>query len=103
MEDVLVDGVDSILAQRILENAARFEALVFNLMAENEKLKGKLEVLEAVQSTFKVPDVPAVVSWSASAARRVHATAAAVAPAANLPKPVETWSVVVKGKKGVTS
>ncbi|KAI8115035.1 putative 50 kDa protein in type I retrotransposable element R1DM [Lucilia cuprina] len=24
-------------------------------------------------------------------------------PAANLPKPVETWSVVVKGKKGVTS
>ncbi|KAI8115053.1 putative 50 kDa protein in type I retrotransposable element R1DM [Lucilia cuprina] len=75
-------------------------------MAENEKLMGRLEVLEAVQSTFKVPAVPAVVSRSASAARRVpvvSATAAAVAPAANLTKPVETWSVVVKGKKGVTS
>ncbi|KAI8116186.1 putative 50 kDa protein in type I retrotransposable element R1DM [Lucilia cuprina] len=59
-------------------------------------LKGRLEVLEAVQSTFKVPAVPAVVSRTASAARRVPvvpATSAAVAPAANLPKPVETWSV----------
>ncbi|KAI8122797.1 putative 50 kDa protein in type I retrotransposable element R1DM [Lucilia cuprina] len=53
-----------------------------------------------------VPAVPAVAPRSASAVRRVPvvpATAAAVAPAANLPKPVETWSVVVKGMKGVTS
>ncbi|KAI8116183.1 putative 50 kDa protein in type I retrotransposable element R1DM [Lucilia cuprina] len=48
---------------------------------------------------------PAVASRSASASRRVPvipATTAAVAPTANLPKPVETWSAVVKGKKGVT-
>ncbi|KAI8126847.1 putative 50 kDa protein in type I retrotransposable element R1DM [Lucilia cuprina] len=106
MEAVLVDGVDPILGRRFLENAARFEALVFNLMAENEKLNGRQEVLEAVQCTFKVSAVPAVVSRSASASRSVPAVpanTAAVATAANLPKPMETWSVVVKGKKGVTS
>ena len=102
-EEVMVDGVPMALAKSVLEHSSRYEALLMRLVAENERLRGRLDVYEAagggagsavVHQTTNMP--PAVM-----VPRRVQAQTSAQ-PIAT-PKPVETWSVVVKGKKGATS
>lgn len=100
MEVVLADSVDRSVARLVTGIAADYEVLLMGLVAENERLKGRLEAGGG-----------GVVAGAASEPRRVAVAAGpAVMPAAarrsafpSLPKPVETWSVVVKGKGKATA
>lgn len=102
MDEVLVDGVDPSLARKIVGYSAEYEELLMGLMLENERLRGRAEaggvavagMAGPIRSMSAVPVAPALVSASA--------VTAPAAPAV-IPKPVETWSVVVKGGKGATS
>lgn len=106
LEEVMVDGVDSSLAKSILVHSGKFESLLMRLVAENERLRGRLDVYE-VGGVGGGGAGPAVAYQAASMPpavglpRRTQVQTPVVPT--TMPKPVETWSVVVKGKKGVTS
>ena len=101
-EEVMVDGIPMALAKSVLGHSCRYESLLMRLVAEMERLRGRLDVYEVgggagaavVQQTTNMPP-------AAMVPRRVQVQTSA--PPIATPKPVETWSVVVKGKKGATS
>lgn len=103
--DVVFGGSDVDLPKRVLEQGGRYEALLMKLVAENERLKGRLDVLDgggfgrgvSAARMQGMPVVPAVPVAAAPVAASV------AVPAVPVAKPVETWSVVVKGKSGATS
>lgn len=108
LEEVMVDGVPAALGRSVLGLSSRYESLVMRMLAENERLRGRLDVYEA--GAVARGGGPAAVSRTAAAppapvaARRSLGQFPALPAAAVVaPKPVETWSVVVRGKKGVTS
>lgn len=92
---VLSGMVDAGVARRILQQSSKYEVLLMTLLAENERLKGRLEASGSVAApVFAVPKVPVKVAAAAPAP-------IVEVPPPVVPKPVETWSVVVKGGKGV--
>lgn len=84
-------GLEGVLVRDIMEYAGQYEQVVMMLVAENERLRGRLDMHRVIggspNATFEVPKV----SPSGS-----QATVAPVPPLVK--KPVETWSLVVKSK-----
>lgn len=102
VEVALGGGVSSDVAKVIIAHAGKYETLLMELLAENERLRGRLDVYEA----SGVPSSRPPMRTAAPAMRPpVSSGAVATLPAVPvaIPKPIETWSVVVKGKKGTTS
>lgn len=93
--------------REVISLASRYEEMLMRAIVENERLRGKLEAYEGFAAKGGVCPVPGPSSGVAvsqgpalvSAAAPVNVPSA-VAPAV---RPVETWSVVVKGKKGTSS
>lgn len=90
---VLDARLDSGVSKGVMEHAHRFEELFITLLTENERLRGRLDVLQVAGTSPIVP---------ASKARK------AVPPppppgSSGLRPPVETWSVVVSGKGASTT
>lgn len=100
MEVVLADNVDRAVARLVSGISADYEVLMMRIISENERLRGRLEASGASNS-------PAVNSLAAPVPAPVLQPAVVPAVLKTVPvlrKPVETWSVVVKGKgKEVTS
>lgn len=97
---VLADGVAIGVAMAFISHVGRYEALMIGFVAENERLRGRLVVYEVDgvgRGARGAPVIPPPVT------RSVSTTAASVVPAVVVPKPLVTWSVVVKGKGGSTS
>lgn len=96
---VMAEEVDRVLARKVMEIAGTYEAQLFGLMAENERLRGKMEVLEArggaAPAAMMPPPAPVVASTVAK-------TAASRIPKV-LAEPVGTWAVVARGGSGTTS
>lgn len=110
------------------EITARFEGLLVDSLLANERLRGRIDALEGLSAKGRVISAPAVVSpvlsddkclsvrsagnvpaarnvpvaRNAPVAKPVSASSSVPVPMA-LPRPVETWSMVVKGGKGVSS
>lgn len=99
LEEVMVDSVSAALAKSVLEHSGRYEALLMRLVAENERLRGRLDVYESVGA----PAVASKATTMPMVPRRTQVPAQMPVTQVSTPKPVETWSVVVKGKKGVSS
>ena len=102
--EVVFGKLDADLPKKVLTQGGRYEALLMKLVAENERLKGRLDVLDGgsfgsgvgaarVQAMRLAPAVPVAAAVPALTA----------VPAVPVTKPVETWSVMVKGKGGATS
>lgn len=101
MDVVLDGGVDTETIRAVMGHSARYESLLMRLIAENERLKGRLEASAPV--AIPMVGTSAVVAGAVkSATGRAGATAVAMDAPPVVPKPVETWSVVVRGK-GVSS
>lgn len=99
--DVVFGKVDGDLPRKVLDQSAQFELLLMRLVAENERLKGRLEVFESGAHAVAAAPLPVPL---APAVRATPATVPVVpAVAAPVVKPVETWSVVVRGKGGASS
>ena len=94
------------MAKVVVDGSSRYEALIMMLFAENESLKGRLEVYESAGERATPvggrEQLPLVSMGEQRSAARTPATVPSRA-AAPVQKPVETWSVVVKGKGGSTS
>ena len=107
VDAVYSEGVSSALARTVMANCGKYEALLMKVVAENERLRGRLEVYEAAGERAVPVGVREQLASLApvGAVRSAVRTPAAVpaVPAVPVSKPVETWSVVVKGKGGVTS
>lgn len=75
------------------------------LLAENERLRGRLDVYQSKAAVLSaaVPRPSALGPAPRVPVPVVAAAAVPVAVPAATPKPVETWSVVVRGKQGATS
>lgn len=87
----------------ILSHIAEYERLVNSLIAEKELLRGRLE-----ERSYKNAQTPLIDSAAAGALPAASSTINVVPSVTTqypplIPKPVDTWSVVVKGKKGVSS
>lgn len=96
MDVVLVDGVDRAVGRLVSKIAAEYELIVMRLITENAHLKGKLEGGGGFAGVSSPPvSRVGVVTLPGKPAGR--------APYPELPKPVETWSVVVKGKNTSSS
>lgn len=90
---VLLEGrLDSETAMKILSQVGRYEEVLMTVVGENERLRGRLDVLDAAGGTPSVRE-PRVVESSLAKPPFALLTHAPVAP-----KPVETWSVVVRSK-----
>lgn len=113
-ELVLEDGVGKAVGRKILSGVSRFETLLMGLIAENERLRGRLDGVGAdavlprgfgAVGAVDEGGFPVVAGGVAASGGFVEP--AGPAPAVEYPplpaKPVETWSVVVKGKEGATS
>lgn len=91
--------------REVISLASRYEEMLMRAIVENERLKGKLEAFEQLSARGVVGPVPgpSVVAAAGPAPLAVP-QALPVAPAvASVPKAVETWSVVVRSKKGNSS
>lgn len=100
MEVVLVESVDRSVARLVSSISARYEVLMMKLIAENERLKGRLESGAGCGpfiAPVAVPAAPARRTQVRSEMNEVREKFPV------LPKPVETWSVVVKGKDAASS
>lgn len=84
------DGVPLNFARSVMEHAGRYEALLMRLLMENERLKGRLDVHTGARIVADGAGLPG----PAVAGRQ---------PAPVAPKPVETWSVVVKSRNTASS
>lgn len=107
---------------KFLEAACKYESLILRLVAENEKLKGRLEATKVtgvkapvvatrqskeVGTSLGVPlgiDVSKRPSFAqVESANKAAATIVAQPVKKVVPKPKETWSVIVTGAKDETS
>lgn len=93
---VLKDGADMAIAKAVIDRAGRYETLMMGLIAENERLRGRLEAYD----TYGVGDRRSGVSSVVKSSARPSVFPVKTPP---VPKPVETWAVVVKGKESSTS
>lgn len=100
MRLVMVEGVDRKVAQSVLEQSAKYEVVLMKLIAENERLRGRIESGAAAKPVGMQVAAPMANSRAPVAVRPVPPTAY---PALPVVRPVETWSVVVRGQKGKTS
>lgn len=100
MDVVFGDGVGGGVGRSVMNHAARYEGLLMVLLAENERLRGRLEAGGGGGSSVSASGRPGVSTTVSKIAAGVSPAAAVPAPAV---KPVETWSVVVKGKKQTSS
>lgn len=94
---VAADSVTKADARLIMQHVSSFESLLIKFIAENGRLRERLDVLSS-RSLSVAPVANVVVPSSVP-----MASDRAMEQLPVVPKPVETWSVVVKGKKGVTS
>lgn len=86
------------VARQIVDHVGRYEVMLMSLVAENERLKGRLEVFGTRGVGAQSAALPAVPAM----APPVAAPACVPAPVP-AQKPVETWSVVVRSKQPSTS
>lgn len=91
------------VTKTLLDFAGKYEEILMNLVGENERLRGKLEVYETrgvgggVTPVVKAPLVPmAPVALPAAKFPALPKTAVAATPAVT--KVTHTWSTMVKGK-----
>lgn len=99
MDAILADSVERSVVRAVSTISARYELLLMRLVAENERMRGRLDA-----GVGSGPIVAPVAVAAASARRGVRAgTSGAPEKFPLLPKPVETWSVVVKGRDAATS
>ncbi|GBP92383.1 Uncharacterized 50 kDa protein in type I retrotransposable element R1DM [Eumeta japonica] len=96
-ELVMVKGTDMAMAHEMTKKVAEYEGLLIELMGEVEHLKGRLECAPA---TVVAAPVVAPTTVRRSAVTKPETTSAVAFPSLPGPKPVETWSVVVKSKSG---
>lgn len=75
---VVVNGVDSTISLRVIGETRRYEALVMTLMDKIARLEERVQLGVGCRSEAMPPPL--------------------AVPTAVLPKPTETWSVVVKSK-----
>jgi len=86
-------GMNEALFSLLIESTSEYEALLFSLVAENERLKGRLEVLEDQARLVKAPQMPAP-----PVATHRRGPVSTVSSTPEMPRPVETWSLVVRSR-----
>lgn len=90
--------------REVISLASKYEEMLMRAIVENERLKGKLEAFEQLAARGVVGPAPGPsVAAAVAAPLVVSQTVPAVPVAVPVRKPVETWSVVVRSKKGKSS
>lgn len=97
-EVILCDGANLGVARAVIGCAGRYEALLMELVAENERLKGKIEAFELC-GMGRGTSGPMKYSSVVSGAR----AAVAPVPAAPVPVAQATWAVTVRVEDPSTS
>lgn len=99
-ELALHESIDRGLARKFQKQILGFQRLVSRLIEENAHLKGEIKgVRYALSSHAAVSTMPSGNAKIATpASENLNAGGSGCAPI--IPKPVETWSVIVKGKQG---
>lgn len=115
MECLMVESVERGIAAKVLGVCGKYEEILMQLVAENERLRGRLEGVDQARNVvadgFAVPAPVAPLSGTrmTGAVPGAGVPSAGAVGAVTVPaqppvvKPVDTWSVVVKGKEGATS
>ncbi|KAM8702136.1 hypothetical protein ACLKA7_005580 [Drosophila subpalustris] len=93
LKSALDEGVSASLLCDLMDRTSAYETLLFSLVAENERLRGRLEVLSERASHGRAQQVPVP-----PAAARKGGPESTVSSTPELPRPVETWSLVVRSK-----
>lgn len=101
LDVVMSEGVDKKLGRQIVAFSSKYEMLLLKIMMENERLKGRNEAAGNNCMRSHAPLNAGIDSRSRST-REVAVRDTGVPPVVS-PKPVETWSVVVRGRNGATS
>lgn len=102
-------NVDRDVVARVIGYSAEYEALVVKLLAQNERLRGRLDVMAGgSRVSAALPAGPPVAAPFVAPAPVAFAAEAKAADGAQpsaepVVKPVETWSMVVKDPKGQTA
>ncbi|KAM8701632.1 hypothetical protein ACLKA7_005239, partial [Drosophila subpalustris] len=93
LKSALDEGVSASLLCDLMDRTSAYETLLFSLVAENERLRGRLEVLSERASHGRAQQVPVP-----PAAARKGGPESTVSSTPEIPRPVETWSLVVRSK-----
>lgn len=103
--DILCESqCSSDTTREVISLASKYEEMLMRAIVENERLKGKLEAFEQLAARGVVgPASGPSVAAAVAAPLVVQQTLPAAPAAAPVRKPVETWSVVVRSKKGSSS
>lgn len=114
MSDLYDSDIETSVVRGVLDYANRYEELLMKLMLENERLKGRLDaggvasvdaagVGPVAAPRTRLPLSAPLVLQAPLCTSNAASVAGAPVLAKPIPKPEETWSVVVRGKKGATS
>lgn len=82
------EGLPKDMIRSVVDKIGMYEVLVMKLLVQNERLKGKMDVYEKLN----------VSGVSGGQREGISRPAEMLAPLGPAPKPVETWSVVVRSK-----
>ncbi|KAL7724888.1 hypothetical protein ACLKA6_016352 [Drosophila palustris] len=93
LKSALDEGVSASLLCDLMDRTSAYETLLFSLVAENERLRGRLEVLSERASHGRAQQVPVP-----PAAAPKGGPMSTVSSTPEIPRPVETWSLVVRSK-----
>lgn len=107
-QDLVDAGVELPVLQAALNHASKYEALIVLLLAQNERLRGRLDVISKSPNNtpFRAPAAPIAQRLALAPGNVQQVVDQTTFPVLQKPiiqKPEDTWALVVKGGKGLSA